>query len=246
MAFKLMRNARLESFVARATKPSLVLNRIIPLAYGIYLAGFSISAAVRLAGQRPKLEDAIMSDLLSPEYNPRGCYISAVAAAFCGFMLLPSVGLFIRTWRTLGTRWGEVGAWLYGLGLLSVIATAVSAPFQMPYVPIHIYLAFIAFMSLVAGLGISLTAAVFVSHAARLKFAVAAVVLLGAFIYLIYLFFAPEYFAGRRWLLALLEWALGALIGIGTVLVTMVAVECENRCLKSSAEALPKKTQPAA
>src|SRR4051812_46014107 len=162
-----MRNAELKSFVAWATRPSFVLRGIIPLAYGIYLVGFSVSAAVRLAGRHPTLEDCIMSDLLSPEDNPRGWLISAVAAVLCGLMLLPTVGLFLRTWRRLDSRWGVQGAWLYGLGLVSVIAAGVSTPFQQSYVPIHVYLAFFAFMSLVAGLGICLATAVVVCRSSR-------------------------------------------------------------------------------
>ena len=128
-----------------------------------------------------------------------------------------------------------LGGGIYGLGLLMIIATGISTPFQQAYVPIHIYLAFLAFMSLVAGLGICHAVTACLLASARLRQGGWAVLLTGAFLYLTYVFFTPAHFAGRRWFLAATEWALGALIAASTASLTvairnLVVAGCDAQC----------------
>ena len=158
-----------------------------------------------------------MSDLLSRIDNPRGYLISAVATVLCGLLLLPVATVFQRGCGLLHSRWAALGAWIYRVGLIAMIATGVSTPFQQSYVPIHVYLAFLAFMSLVTGLAICHAATALLITSGRLRHATLAILQMGAFLYLTYLFFSPGYFDERRWFLAACEWVVSALIVTGTV-----------------------------
>lgn len=162
-----------------------------------------------------------MSDLLSPSDNPRGYFIAAIATLLCGLLLLlPAATLFQHGWNPPQRRWAGLGAWLYRLGLMATIAVGISTPFQQPYVPVHIWLAFAAFMSLAAGLAVSLGVAAGSATSARWPLATLGALQVGALSFLAYLFcFAPAWFEDRRWLLAVCEWGLSALIAAGTVVV---------------------------
>ncbi len=212
-----MHTAERNSPVASWTSPTFVLWRLIPLAYGVFLAGYLISIVVVSAGRSPRLEDGIMSDLLSRSDNPRGYLISAAATVVCGLLLLPTATLLQKACGLLHYRWAVLGAWIYRVGLVATIATGASTPFQQPYVPIHIYLAFLAFMSLVAGLAICHAVVALSMPSARLRHATLATLQVSVLLYLTYLFFTPRYFDGRRWFLAVCEWVVSALIVSGTV-----------------------------
>jgi hypothetical protein len=165
-----------------------------------------------------------MSDLLSRIDNPRGYLISAIATVVCGLLLLPVATLFQRTCRSLHCRWAVMGAWVYRGGLAAAIATGISTPFQQPYVPIHIYLAFAAFMALVAGLTICLAATACFLTSARLRLAVLAALHAAALSFLTFVFLTPRYFDGRRWFLAVCEWGLSVLIAVGTMALAAASV----------------------
>ena len=158
-----------------------------------------------------------MSGLLSRSDNPRGYFISAAATVVCGLLLLPTATLFQKGCGLLHHRWAVLGAWIYRVGLVATIATGASTPFQEADVPIHIYLAFLAFMSLMAGLAICHAVVALSMPSARLRHATLATLQVSVLLYLTYLFFTPRYFDGRRWFLAVCEWVVSALIVSGTV-----------------------------
>lgn len=199
------------------TSPRFVLGRLIPVAYGVFGAGFMISAAVFSADRTLTLENGIMSDLLSRIDNPHGYLISAIATTICGVLLLPAASLFQRGLKNSPRVWAVLGAWLYRLGLIAVIAVGVTTPLQQPYIPFHIWLSYFAFISMVAGLGVSLGAAAYSARPTRIPLAVLGAIHIVTLLFLVYLFFSPRYFDGRRWLLAVFEWALSALIAAGTI-----------------------------
>jgi hypothetical protein len=209
--------------------PTLVPRRLIPFAYGVFLVGFAVSAALLCAGRSPTLEDGIMSDLLSREDNPRGYLIAATATMLSGFLLLPVATLFQRSRRGPHRGWAVLGAWLYRLGLVAVIATGISTPFQQPYVPVHLWLSYLAFMGMAAGLGVGLCVAACPSGRGRLRLAALAALHVGALLFLAYLFFTPTFFEGRRWFLAVCEWMLSVLIAVGTLTLTAVSAGAPDR-----------------
>ncbi|MHC4930336.1 MAG: hypothetical protein ACYTFU_11865 [Planctomycetota bacterium] len=210
------------------TSPTFVLGRLIPGAYGVFVAGFVISAGVFSADRTLTLEDGIMSDLLSRKDNPHGYLISAIATMICGGLLLPAANLFQRGWKGSPRGWVVLGAWLYRLGLIAAIAVGVTTPLQQPYISFHIWLSYLAFMSMVAGLGVSLEVAAYSSTSARIPLAVLGVFQIGTLLFLVHLFFSPSYFEGRRWLLAVYEWALSALIAAGTIAQAAALVRAKN------------------
>ena len=116
------------------TSPTFVLGRLIPGAYGVFVAGFVISAGIFSADRTLTLEDGIMSDLLSRIDNPHGYLISAIATMICGGLLLPAANLFQRGWKGSPRGWVVLGAWLYRLGLIAAIAVGVTTPLQKPYI----------------------------------------------------------------------------------------------------------------
>ncbi|MGD0537438.1 MAG: hypothetical protein ABSC03_07315 [Verrucomicrobiota bacterium] len=203
------------------TTPGFVLRRWIPAACGIFLAGFALSVAAKCTGRSATLEDAIMSDLLSPSDNPRGYLIAAMATMLCGLLLLPAATLFQHGWNQPRRRWAVLGAWLYRLGLIATMAVGMTTPFQQPYVPVHLWLAFAAFMSLAAGLAVSLGVAACSATSARARFALGSLgaLQIGTVIFLACLLVTPDYFQDRRWFMAVCEWGLSALIAAGTVAV---------------------------
>ena len=223
--YKLMKSSR--------TSPTFVLCRLIPGAYVVFGAGFMMSAAVFSADQTLTLENGIMSDLLSRIDNPHGYLISAIATTICGVLLLPAASLFQRSWKSSPRGLVVLGAWLYRLGLIATIAVGATTPLQQPYISFHIWLAYFAFMSMVAGLGVSLGAAAYSSTSARLALAVFGAIHIGTLLFLVYLFFSPSYFDGRRWLLAVLEWALSALIATGTIALAATLVRTTNERIES-------------
>ena len=155
-----------------------------------------------------------MTDLLSRQTNPRGWYFSAISAVLCGALLLPVPTLFQRAWRSSWQPLTVLGAWLYRVGLIATCVLGVTSPFQLPYGRIHVWLAFLAFMSQVAGLGVCFAVA---SHARKSPaLAMLSAFQVGLLCFLAYLFFTPAFFDERLWLLAVCEWGLGALIAAST------------------------------
>ena len=200
---------------AGCPNPAFVLRRLIPLAYGVFVIGFLMSVAVYSAGRTPKLEDGIMTDLLSRLENPQGWPFSAVATVLCGMLLMPAATLFQHGCKGSYRRWAVLGGWFYRMGLIAACLIGITTPFQQPYQSVHVWLAFLAFMSMVAGLAVCLGLAA--SYHSRFALAALAALQIAALVFLVYLFFSPAFFEGRLWFLAVCEWGLIALIAAGTV-----------------------------
>ena len=212
------------------TTPAFALRRLIPAGYGVFLAGFVISGALFSAGRKLRLDNGVMSDLLSRIDNPRGYLFSTIATVACGVLLLPTATIFQRGWRS---AWAVLGAWFYRVGLIVTIAIGATTPFQQPYIPIHIWLAFLALMSLAAGLALCLVIAACSNAPARFLLAALGAFQMSALIFLAYvflsgLFFGADFFAGRRWLLPVCEWALNALTAVSTVALTAILARGSN------------------
>ena len=196
----------------------VVLRRWIPSAFGLFIVGFAVSAFVSQEGKIPTLEQLIMSDLLSPIDSPRSYMLAVGATAGCSVLLLP-VATFLRsTHLATKHKCSALGVWLYHLGLIALFATALSTPFQEPYVPVHVYLAFLAFMGMTAGLAALLFADALRRRTRRMLSAAIGSLQAIAWMFLAYVFLTPDFFDGRRWLLGLSEWLLTGLIGVGTIL----------------------------
>lgn len=210
------------------TTPAAVLCGWIPSAYGLFLIGFLVSLFLFFEGRSATLEDAIVSDVLSPDDNPRGYLVAAAAVSACGLLLLPAADLFQRGWDQRCRRWSVTGAWLYRIGLTAMVAIGATTPFQEPYVPVHIGLAFVALMGMVAGLAVCLGVAACSSTSFRVPLAVLSFLQIGALLFLAILVIFPSGFLDRRFL-ALFEWLLNALIAAGTVSVAAALNVASNQ-----------------
>jgi hypothetical protein len=226
--------------------PASVLRRLIPAACGIFLVGFVISAAFHCADRAPALENGVMSDLLSREDNPRGYLFSAIATVVCGVLLLPAATLFRRACAGPHRRWAVRGAWLYRVGLIAAIAIGATTPLQQPYIPIHIWMAFLAFACTVAGLAVGLGVAAVASTSARVPLAGLAALQVAALLFLGYISVSPEYLDGRLGLLAVSEWLLCSLIAAGTVALAAALVRASSHQGDSCRQAGPPDPPPAA
>ena len=181
------------------------------------------------------LENAIMSDLLSPEDNPSGYFFAVSGTAVCAALLLP-LTMVIRPDINGGQRcWLSIGTWLFRIGLFLSIAIAMTTPFQESYIPSHVNMAFMAFAAMAAGLAVILIAAAYLSRTLRLTSALLGSLHALALIFLAYMFSIPNYFEGRRWVLGLCEWLLAAVIAIGTIAAVRGAAEKPNPASEGTA-----------
>jgi len=194
----------------------MVLRLWIPLGYSLFFAGLALSVVVRCSGRPFRLEDAILSDLLSRLDNPRGCLVASIATTLCGLVLLPVASFVQKRLNTL-RRWTVLGAWLYRLGLFAVIVVGITTPFQQPYVPIHVYLTFFAFMCFVAGLAICLATAACAVKAWQWSLRMLAGIEAAFLLFLTYALVTPDFFHDRRDWLAVCEWVLCSSVAVCTV-----------------------------
>ena len=192
----------------RGLTPKLVRRALIPAGYLVFLGGLLISGVVFYRGKPFDPKAAVLSDLESPDDNPHGYGAAAAGTAICGVLLIPVAATFcMRLWRRrpLLTLAGAV--W-FAIGLGSSIAIGLLAPFTHGYTPLHVQLAYAAFAGICAGTLIHLVAAGAPRRLIALQSA--------AFLFLIYLYFAPDFFSNDRLLtsLAFWEWVLCADCGV--------------------------------
>jgi hypothetical protein len=195
---------------------TLLLRWMVPLAFGIMLAGCVISLGVRTEGWPREWDDLILSDLASKQSNPNGWLVAVVSTTLGGILLLAAAASFIWTFKRLPSRWGTVGAFFYCLGVLAIITWAVSTPLTEEYSSFHVNLSYFAYMSSVGGLGICHTVIALMSTPRRLLSIGSGFLLSATFLVLLYFFFHDEIFDHYLWLLAVTEWVAGFLIALTT------------------------------
>lgn len=114
----------------------------------------------------------------------------------------------------LRSGWGMLGALLYGLGVLAMLAWAVSTPLSEGYTGFHINLSYFAYMSCVGGLGICHTVIALRPNAVRLLWVGSGALLAAAFLILVCFFFHDTIFEYSAWLLPVTEWAAALLVAL--------------------------------
>jgi hypothetical protein len=185
-----------------------------------FFLGLLISGAFFYAGKDFDWTAAIISDLQSPEENPRGYLASATATALTGLFFLPLLRIFHRWLRTHSTSIAGTGSALFGLGATGALAIGCLAPFPVSYESVHIPLAFATFICIVAGIGVYLFLViklVWPTDKRRGAFLWGCLVFkLLVLAALVRIYFIPDFFRGDSLLttLALWEWALcGSIAG---------------------------------
>lgn len=189
--------------------PQLVRCALIPASGLVFFASLALSGTLFYHGKPFDARAAIISDFESPDYNPRGYGAAAAGTAAAGILLVPAAMMFYRRLRKDRPVPARVGAALFALGLGAAIAIGILAPFTRGYSPLHIQLAYAAFIGIWGGTFFDLVAA----RANRVLITVQG----GVLLFLVYLYFGPEFFNNDRLLtsLAFWEWALCVGCGIG-------------------------------
>lgn len=200
------------------------LRWMIPLAFGIMMAGFAISIGLHAGGWPSSWDDLVLSNLASTQDNPNGWPVATVTATLAGTLLLAASAMFIGMFKRLGSGWGVAGALLYSLGVLSIITWAVSTPLTNGPSQFHINLAYCAYLSSTGGLSLCHLVIARMRTPGRLLSAGSFFLLSIAFATVVYLFFNDEMFDRYEWLLAVTEWAAGILIALTTATLSFAVI----------------------
>jgi hypothetical protein len=196
--------------------PRLVRRVFLPVSCAVFFGSLVVASLFYFSEKPFDIKAAVISDLESPEDNPRGYGAAAAGTAVCGILLIPAATLFYSRLRVVRRKLALVGAALFAAGLAAAIAIGFLAPFTRDYTPLHIQLAFAAFIGICSGtLVCSIIAALPAletgdSWGPRL---VAMVVVQGSvLLFLVYLYFTPHFFNYKGLLtsLAFWEWLLCA------------------------------------
>jgi uncharacterized membrane protein YhaH (DUF805 family) len=196
--------------------PRLVRRVLLPVSCAVFFGSLVVASLFYFAEKPFDLKAIVISDLESPEDNPRGYGVGAAGTAVCGILLIPAAAVSYRRLQVVRRKLALAGTVLLGAGLAAAIAIGFLAPFTTDYTTLHIQLAFAAFIGICAGtLVCSIIAALPAletggSCGPRL---VAMVVLQGSVIlFLVYLYFTPHFFnyKGLFTSLAFWEWLLCA------------------------------------
>jgi hypothetical protein len=201
--------------------PRFARRILIPVSGVIFVAGLVFSSAIFYSGRPFDAKAAIISDLESPDDNPRGYGASAAGTAAAAILLAPVAAVFYRRLRRVRPVPALIGALMFALGLGAAIAVGILAPFTRGYSPVHIQLAYAAFIGIWGSAFFHFIAA----GANRLLIALQG----GVLLFLAYSYFVPEFFNNDRLLsgLAFWEWmlCLGCEIGLWILARTVEGLE---------------------
>lgn len=194
-----------------------VLYRWIPAAFAVFLCAYLWSALIYFQDRPFRFAQALMSVLAARTDNPNGYGYAAFGTGLCGALLLPVVALLRERLSARHPHWSRLGVGLILMGLLAVIAIGLMAPVEYEtYSQLHVYTAFLVFMSLTAGLAVCLTLAARLPGPLRWCLAGLAVVEGLSLGFLVYIYFVPYPYDGYGpgTSLAALEWTLTAAIAL--------------------------------
>lgn len=188
--------------------PRFAYRVFVPASELIFFLGLLVSGTIFFQGKPFDFKAVVISDLESPEDNPRGYAAAAAATAISGVLLAPASLVFYRQLR-YKKRWLAriAGAW-FALGVAGAIAIGLTAPFTRGYSPLHVQLAFAAFVGIAGGIWFDILTLPSLSF---LKWFQGVV-----FLFLLYLYFGPDFFNYDHLLtsLAFSEWILCVDVGL--------------------------------
>jgi len=182
--------------------PQLTRRWILPASCLAFFACFLVSAVIFYRGKAFDIKAAVISDLESPDDNPRGYGVAAAGTAIAAILLVPAPVLFFRCLRARRPKLAWAGAVMFGIGLCAAMAIGVLASFTHGYTPAHVHLASAAFIGICSGTLLHLIAA----RASRVVVAFQ----FGVLVLLVYLCYGPMEFDNDHLLtgLAFGEWVL--------------------------------------
>ncbi|MBY0505800.1 MAG: hypothetical protein K2X03_17930 [Bryobacteraceae bacterium] len=185
-----------------------MLRFLLPASFGAFLLGNFISCAIFANGEPFDPKTAILSDLQSPDDNPKGYLAAAAGTAISAVLLMPAMVLCYGRVRNERPTLALAGLMGVEAGLLSALTIGILAPFTHDYSALHIQLASATFIGVSAGSWLLLLAAR--ASPAFIGFQ------LGALLAVVFLCLGPVVFNNARLLtsLAFWEWVLCADCGV--------------------------------
>lgn len=117
----------------------------------MFSLGLGIAGSIYFSGRVFDARDLIISDLVSPDDNPRGFVVGAAGIAIASLLLVPGVMRNHLRLRVADQRLAWAGTVLTGAGLTAALAIGVLAPVTHDYTLLHVQLAFAAFIGVCAG-----------------------------------------------------------------------------------------------
>ena len=196
--------------------PRLVGRVFLPLSCAVFFGSLMVASVFYFRDRPFDFKAAVISDLESPEDNPRGYGFAALGTAVSAILLIPVAMLFHSRLRTFRRKPALLGAALFAAGVAAAIAIGFLAPFTHDYTAVHIQLAFAAFIGICSGTLVCSTIAAAPALAAGSAWGptLMAMMLLqgGVLLFLIYVYFTPHFFNYKGLLtsLAFWEWLLCA------------------------------------
>jgi hypothetical protein len=188
----------------------------LPASFAVFFLGLLVSSVFYYREKPFDAKAAIISVLESPDDNPHGYGAGAAGTAACGMLLVPAAVLFYERLRAVRPKLTLAGTLLFGTGLASAMAIGFLAPFTRGYTPVHVQLAYAAFMGICAGTLILLMVAAWPAGEAGQSWGRAAAGMAvfnsAVLLLLMYSYFGPEFIDNGRLLtsLAFCEWMLCA------------------------------------
>jgi hypothetical protein len=194
--------------------PRRILTVLIPASSLIFFTSLLISSISFYSTRQFKLNDAVISNLQSPDDNPRGYLIACAGTAVSAILFLSIAAFFFRSLVRRNRTVAATGSVIYALGLLAAILIGCLAPFPTLYDPVHIPLAYIAFIAIFSGLLVCLACANY--PPSRWNFLLD-LTLLAIVLYLLYLVVGPDSND-----VAFIEWTLSVGVAAYTAILTAV------------------------
>jgi hypothetical protein len=184
----------------RTPSPVRLRRTILPACSAIFLTGLIASTAAFFRGRPFDPRAALLSDLASPQSNPRGHLVFVAAVILTVLLFIPAASVFHRSAE--GSRLAPIATTAFSLGIGAAILIAVLAPITTNDSTLHVQLAFAAFTGILLGTTLYLIA----TRASRVVIGIQFALLL----FLVWEYFGPDLLTGTHLVnsLAFCEWAL--------------------------------------
>lgn len=208
--------------------PRLAYRVFVPASELIFVLGLLVSGTIFFRGKALDFKAAVISDLESPEDDPRGYAVLAGGIAVSGALLAPAAVIFYLALRDKKRWLARIGAGCFALGIAGAIAIGATAPVTRGYSPMHVYLAYAAFIGITGGIWFNVLALPSLSFMKWFQG--------GVFLFLLYLCFGPDFFSDDHLLtsIAFWEWLLCADVGFALMALARAVGRAEEPELDGS------------
>jgi hypothetical protein len=184
----------------RLLTPTRLRSTLLPASFAVYLTGFFISATVFLHGKPFVPKTILLSDLASPQENPKGYIALLIATVLTALLFLPVASICHRCSRRSLIR--GVATTAFSAGSAAALLIASLAPVTGTSSTLHIQLAYGAFSGILLGTTLHLIAI-------RAHYTIIAVQI-AVLLFLVWEYFGPDLLTGTHLYnsLAFCEWLL--------------------------------------